>query len=57
MQLMNKVYSKWARSYKEDVDTEKQNYCSICLEDFDAADQIVELRCDSKHIFHVDCIK
>ena len=54
---MDKVYEAWARDYRRTTDLEKQQYCSICLEDFEVGEEIIELRCDSKHIFHLDCIK
>ena len=31
--------------------------CCICLEDFEAADQVVQLPCNQLHIFHVECLK
>ena len=31
--------------------------CVICMCEFEDSDQIAELRCDSRHIFHTKCIE
>ena len=31
--------------------------CVICLEEFQKGSEIAELNCNSKHIFHIKCIK
>ena len=41
-----------------DLDKEHKevNNCVICCEDFKDTDEIAELNCHDKHIFHSSCI-
>ena len=41
---------------KQFSEVAEKNSCSICLADFVAQDDIVQLRCSDRHIFHVDCL-
>ena len=38
-------------------DHEELSECVICMQEFKDSDQIAELRCDSRHIFHKKCIE
>ena len=54
------VIGEWSRPFAKDVDQhseDKQAYCSVCLDVFEGADMVVELRCDSNHIFHKACLE
>ena len=54
---MDKVYAQWAREFSKTMDEEKQQFCSVCLEEFERGEQIIQLRCNSMHIFHLECIQ
>jgi len=47
------------KKYEELDETQKSSMdqCAICLNSFTDEDQVVELKCDKKHIFHEQCIK
>ena len=37
---------------------ESQDFCCcFCLEVFTDSDDVTELKCDSRHIFHTSCLK
>ena len=42
-----------------DSDAKDDNRCVICMLDFDpeSNDQVVEVNCPGKHVFHTECIK
>lgn len=33
-----------------------ENECKICLMEYEAEDEITQLKCDERHYFHSDCI-
>jgi hypothetical protein len=33
-----------------------ENECKICLMEYEADDEITQLKCDERHYFHSDCI-
>lgn len=39
------------------VKVEEDFCCCFCLEVFAESDDVTELKCDSRHIFHTDCLK
>jgi hypothetical protein len=55
--VSNFIQSK-ARSYDPKTDGEAES-CAICMEEFTAelGNDVAELNCDSKHIFHTKCIQ
>ena len=60
--LVNKFIEERARVFDPNNDHDKEaGSCAICLEDFKAEDsenqQVAELACSGKHIFHVHCLK
>jgi hypothetical protein len=44
---------KIAKKYKK---TSEKEACAICLDEFCETKLIAELKCNSKHIFHLDCL-
>ena len=46
--------NKWIRKYDPQTDSERA--CSICLDDFNAGEDVRCLDCDQDHIFHSDCL-
>jgi hypothetical protein len=42
--------------YDELTEEQKQNDCAICFDSFQQFEQIRELQCVGKHIFHQKCI-
>lgn len=39
------------------IDQTESNSCPICHDDFEPTDQVSELKCQGKHIFHTRCIE
>lgn len=34
-----------------------ENTCGICLDEYQSSDVVTQLRCDTRHYFHVDCLE
>lgn len=58
MSGLNQYFEKNKRKASKQ-DAQDGNRCVICMVDFDEAtdDQVVEVACPAKHLFHVECIK
>lgn len=41
---------------KSSSKSKEQETCIICMEEFKDDDEVVELGCDERHIFHFECI-
>ena len=39
------------------VKVDEEFQCAICCEAFDDEDEVTELKCDKRHIFHTKCLK
>jgi hypothetical protein len=39
------------------IDKKDVDICIICTENFESKDKIVQLKCNTSHIFHFDCIR
>ena len=54
--IVNNFLTEHARQYDPERDCGDQ--CVICLEEFRIGDtrQIAELSCNSRHIFHLECL-
>lgn len=49
--------NKETKSYGDLTDKSKyQTECCICTEDFKDIDNVSELTCDSRHVFHTVCL-
>ena len=51
---MGLISQNWAKAYTNNM---AQQECAICLEDFKKGEEVVELKCDKKHIFHRRCLQ
>ena len=58
MPLVRELLMKKARSFNPNSADVEVEICAICLEQFreDDGKLIAELNCNSKHIFHVNCL-
>ncbi len=52
---MEKVNKKQFKDYSEEVQAELDK-CCICFCEFEGEEEIAELNCDARHIFHTECI-
>jgi hypothetical protein len=52
--VLDNIRSQWRKTF---TFKDKTQSCSVCLEKFKQGEDIIELHCDSKHIFHPDCIE
>lgn len=43
-------------SVNKNISEEENVMCAICLSDFEAAEEVCQLRCHELHIFHKKCI-
>ena len=55
MDLTPMIYKDFIIKTKENI--ENVNMCIICTEEFKGNDEIVVLKCSTKHVFHENCIK
>ena len=52
---MKNVNKKQFKDYTKEQQ-EELDKCIICYCEFEASEEIAELNCDARHIFHTECI-
>lgn len=53
VEMLERKKHSYAKSTEKSKEVEA---CIICAEDFKETDEVIELSCDDRHIFHFDCI-
>merc|ERR1719273_749494 len=48
--------SYFTRGKKQFTGEEETKDCCICMAEFEGQDELVELKCNANHVFHLDCM-